>query len=205
MFLIGLTGGFLTGKSSLAKFLKARGLEVLDVDSLYTALLKKGYFQKALVKLAGEDILFKGKVSKKRLRQKLIAEPSLLKKLESLTHPLIIREMKRMIRLFKGREKFLVVEVPLLYEANLEKFFDKIVVVSSSLKEQFQRARKRGYTIKEAKFFINNQLPLKVKEEKADWVIRNTGTLEELKAKAYLLLKELENIGNKSGKSKIRA
>ncbi|HEC68701.1 MAG TPA: dephospho-CoA kinase [Candidatus Omnitrophica bacterium] len=194
MLLIGLTGGFLTGKSSLAKFLKRKGLKVLDVDRLYDNLLKKSHLKKKLIKIFGENILNKTKISKKGLLKKILINPALLKELERLTHPLIIEEMQNVIKGLKKKAEVLIVEVPLLYEKGLEEFFDKVVVVSSTKRAQFQRAKSLGYSDRETNFFIKNQLPLKIKEKKADWVINNSGSLKDLKERANLLAKEISKV-----------
>lgn len=189
--LIGLTGGFLTGKSTFLKFLKRKGFKTLQVDSLYGKLLKEAFLSKRLVKEFGKDILVRGGVSKKKLREKLFLKPSLLKKLNRITHPFIIKELKRLLKVLKRGKTPVIVEVPLLYEAKIEALFDKVIVVSSSQREQFKRAKALGYAPKEAKIFIQNQLPLKIKEEKADWVIKNTTNIAELRKKAYQLAKEI--------------
>jgi len=194
MLLVGLTGGFLTGKSSLAKFLKGKGLKVLDVDRLYDNLLKKSHLKKKLIKIFGENILNKTKISKKGLLKKILINPALLKELERLTHPLIIEEMQNVIKGLKKKAEVLIVEVPLLYEKGLEEFFDKVVVVSSTKRAQFQRAKSLGYSDRETNFFIKNQLPLKIKEKKADWVINNSGSLKDLKERANLLAKEISKV-----------
>ncbi len=192
--IIGLTGGFLTGKTTVAKFLKKKGIEVLEIDRLYETLLQENRLKKNLIKIFGKDILFRDKISKKKLRGKLLLRPYLLKELERVAHPLIIRELKRIIKSYRRKGKLLVIEVPLLYEKGLESLFDRVILISSSKKEQLKRAKKLGYTKKEVEIFINNQLPLRVKEEKADWVIRNKGTLKELKDKSNLLREELIKI-----------
>ena len=192
--IIGLTGGFLTGKTTVAKFLKKKGIEVLEIDRLYETLLQENRLKKNLIKIFGKDILFRDKISKKKLRGKLLLRPYLLKELEKVAHPLIIRELRRIIKSYRRKGKLLVIEVPLLYEKGLESLFDRVILISSSKKEQLKRAKKLGYTKKEVEIFINNQLPLRVKEEKADWVIRNKGTLKELKDKSNLLREELIKI-----------
>lgn len=192
--IIGLTGGFLTGKTTVAKFLKKKGIEVLEIDRLYETLLQENRLKKNLIKIFGKDILFRDKISKKKLRGKLLLRPYLLKELERVTHPFIIRELRRIIKSYRRKGKLLVIEVPLLYEKGLEDLFDRVILISSSKKEQLKRAKKLGYTKKEVEIFINNQLPLRVKEEKADWVIRNKGTLKELKDKSNLLREELIKI-----------
>ena len=83
--IIGLTGGFLTGKTTVAKFLKKKGIEVLEIDRLYETLLQENRLKKNLIKIFGKDILFRDKISKKKLRGKLLLRPYLLKAV-SYTH-----------------------------------------------------------------------------------------------------------------------
>ena len=192
MFLVGLTGGFLSGKSHVAKFFRAKGVPVIDVDKMYHRLLaKNATLKKTLIKAFGKDIATRGKISTKKLRKK-VQDTAHLKRLNKITHPLIIKEIKRKIKSFKNRSGIVVVEAPLLYEAGLRGLFDRVVVVSTTLRNQLKRARRRGYSPRQARAFIETQMPLKEKRRLADYTIGNIRDIKELRKGAEKVLKLLD-------------
>jgi len=203
MFIIGLTGGFLTGKSTAANFLRRKNIAVIDVDKLYDGLLLRSVsLRKKLIKEFGAVIAEEGRVSRKRLRDMILDKPRHIKKLSHITHPYIIRELKARIKYYKQKPGILVVEAPLLYEAGLAKWFDKIIVVVSTLRNQLRRARLLGYRRKEALTLIKAQLPQKRKKELSDYVIINNRDIRELHRQTEKVFKYIkQDLGKVSGRS----
>ncbi|MBN2119774.1 MAG: dephospho-CoA kinase [Candidatus Omnitrophica bacterium] len=194
MILIGLTGGFATGKSTLAKFFKKKGAAFLSADRIYhELLLKDSFLKRSLVEKFGKDILQQGRVSRRKLKQRLLNNPgrSDLKALSRIVHPYIIKHLKKRIASYEKKAEVLIVEVPLLFEAKLDRLFDKITLVNCPLKLQLKRAIESGYTKKQVINLIREQLPLEKKIKRADFVIENTGTLKELKKKADVLYQKI--------------
>ena len=191
MVVIGLTGGFLSGKSTVAKFFKEKGTVVISADKIYhELLLRDKYLKNKLTKEFGEDLIIQGRINRRKIKERALTKAG-LKKLKSITHPYIIKELKKRISFYKKKVKFLVVETPLLYEADLARLFDKIIVVSSSLRLQLKRAVNLGYSREEALSLIKSQLPLIKKEKLADFIIRNYGTLETLRKNIDKVYKEI--------------
>lgn len=191
MLLIGITGGFLTGKSTVAEFFKAKRISILSADKIYhRLLLENKVLQKKIIRAFGTQILIKGKISRRRLKQRVVKKCSFTK-LNKITHPFIIEKIRKKINEYNTKKNVLIIETPLLYEAKLEKLFDIIIVVSASLAVQIRRAKKAGLARKDALTLIRSQLPLVKKERMADFVIRNNGTLKELKAEVEKIYRNI--------------
>ena len=194
--LIAITGGFASGKSEAAKMFKKKGLTVLSADKIYHKLLEDcEALKKKLVARFGRGILTRGKVDRGKLKEKIFTsknQKSFLT-LDKITHPFIIKELKRKIAYYQGKVSCLAVEVPLLYEAGLRSMFDTIVVVSSSLHTQIRRALDCGYTKPQILRLLRHQLPLEKKKRRAHFVIDNLKDRKELEKKVNQVYKNIIN------------
>ena len=196
MIAIGLTGGIATGKSTVGEILRRKGIEVVSADELvHQALLPGGGSYDSVVKEFGREILLPdGKINRKLLGEIVFKDDAARRRLEQLTHPVVIEAIKQ--RLESGARagnKIIVVETPLLFEVGLCDLFDYIWVVSSTRERQLERICKRDrLTEEEAERRIAAQLPLEEKERKADAVIYNNNGLEALEKQVVDLLKTLE-------------
>lgn len=185
MLIVGLTGGVSTGKTTALRYFKKTGAGIISADGLVQSLYKKKSVRKKLANAFGEEILTRsGSINRKKLGEKVFSNKRLLKKLNSLVHPLVRLETGRKIIQFKSksnnRKKLLVVEVPLLFETNSEKKFSKIIVIKSTLKKQISRLKKKGFSRADAIRRIRSQQPLRKKVKKADFVINNNKSNGEL-------------------------
>ena len=186
MLWIGLTGGIGSGKSSAAGLIKTYGFPVLDADRLAHKTLEKGF--PAYLKLIqdfGPDILLEnGEIDRKKLASIVFQDKSALARLENIIHP----EIQLMAQQFRSEMESNKIsccfyDVPLLYEKNLTKQFSYVVVVAASLATRIQRLKLRNnWSEKEKKNRISFQIPLEEKIAKADFVVQNEGSLDELKA-----------------------
>lgn len=170
-FILGLTGSFGSGKSTVARMLKGRGVEIIDADKLAHACLRpqSPYFKK--IKNAF------GTTVRSRLAAAVFNDKKLLKKLNSIIHPQVIRQIKE--RVDKTKARIIIIDAPLLIEAGLNKMADKIVVVTITGKEQVKRLKKAGFKKSEISKRLKSQFPLSVKLRMADFIIDNSGTLKE--------------------------
>ena len=185
MIVVGLTGNLASGKNEAAKVFKSLGARVLDADEAAKKLAKKGSpIFKAIVKLFGEDFVAKnGKLDRRKLAWHVFQHPADLKKLNTLIHPGVILEAYKAIESVKARKGMLVLNVPLLFEARMEKLVDVTVVVRSSDKQIFSRAAKRGVPKALTQKILASQWSGAKKAALADHVITNDGTLAELALK----------------------
>lgn len=182
-FVVGLTGGIGSGKSSALEAFEKAGASTISLDQIAHEQAKpgrEGYG--AIVRAFGKNIILaSGLIDRRALGEKVFKSPAALKKLERATHPIILREMERLVASMKG---VVVVDVPLLFEKKLQKHFDATVLISCDPAAQLRRVTKRDrFTPMEARRRIKAQLPLAAKRKLADHTIDNDKDIAALRAK----------------------
>jgi dephospho-CoA kinase len=198
MFLVGLTGGIASGKSTISSLLAAKGAFIIDADRIGHQVIAKGREGwKKLVEAFGGSILDEdGEVDRSKLAALVFGDKEKVAQLNAITHPLIIAEIFNRLRKCQeegGEEAVAVLDAPLLIEAGGKDLVDLLVVVSAPEELQVERLMKdRRMTPEEAKKRISAQAPLEEKERLADYVIDNCGSLEDLREKVELLWEEIE-------------
>lgn len=170
---IGLTGGVACGKSRAAGLLAEMGCFCLDTDRIAGQLLSDHTgVREALQKRWGDSVLDdRGIPDKKRVAQKAFASESEVRFLENLLHPLVLAHWQRQAREVEGVP--VVVEVPLLFEANWESFFTITVTIAAAPEVVQERLMGRPGTPEEWRQRMERQWPLEKKMEAADLVILN--------------------------------
>ncbi|MDD3170822.1 MAG: dephospho-CoA kinase [Bacilli bacterium] len=172
---VGITGSIATGKTRVSDILKEMGYEVIDADEIAHKALEINtpvYFQ--VVEKFGKTILNDDlTINRKSLGDIIFNDDSSKRILEGLVHPFVIKEIEEFIKNKKNQE-IIFVTVPLLYEANMEKMFDYIIVVYTSLEKQIERLITRdGISDEFALTKVSNQMPLEEKKKRADFLICN--------------------------------
>jgi len=178
---IAVTGILACGKSSVTHSFKELGAYVVSADQVVHQLLNEHQGCKdAIIELLGEEIATDGRIDRKKIGEKVFASPELLEKLEAILHPAVGKEIDRQYQEFltKGDSPLFVAEIPLLFEASDMPQFDKIIAVVTDE----EKCRKR-FSGEEQEFNrrMARQLSQKEKASRADIVIKNDGTLDDLK------------------------
>lgn len=177
LVVFGLTGGLATGKSSVAKRWRERGLSVIDADEIARDVVAPGSAAIAeLVAAFGADVLLPdGALDRRRVATLVFSDASARKTLEAITHPRIAAASRaRTGELADRGEPLACYEATLLVERGLADSFRPLVVVSAPEEEQVARAIVRdGVSDEEARARVAAQLPARDKESVADYVIRN--------------------------------
>ncbi|MCD4782127.1 MAG: dephospho-CoA kinase [Candidatus Omnitrophica bacterium] len=183
--IVGLTGSFGTGKSTIASMFKDCGACVIDTDHIAHELLEwDGDCYHSVVSVFGPGILNGQTISRSKLATEVFDDSEKLKCLESIIHPAVERKMLEAIKGCGNDEKaqIIVVEVPLLFEAGYDRHMDVIVVASSSLAQQHSRiAEHRRMSKDEVNKRIQAQWSLTDKINRADYVIDNSKNLTNTK------------------------
>jgi dephospho-CoA kinase len=196
MLKVGLTGGIASGKSTVSKIFASFGAKVLDADEVAREVLLPG--QPAWTRLRqvfGEEFFHPdGTVKRKQLRKLVFADPEKRSQLNAIVHPEVMREINRRSEVLSSSAQngVLLVDVPLLLEVGVANRFDKVVVVYVSESVQINRLQQRdGISEEEAKQALKVQMALSKKVEQADYLIDNSGTLEETLAQVEKVWDEL--------------
>jgi len=184
MPVIGLTGGLATGKSLITDYLKSKGIHVIDADQLSRDVVQNGQPAfKEIVQGFGKTILHKdGSLNREKLAHLIFDKPEKRKELEAIIHPRVYEAAWKDIHRIQGQDPdaLIVFSVPLLFETGHEKEVDKVIVVYADESTQFERLQKRnGFTQKESRKRISAQLPIEEKKNAADFLIHNTGSIQE--------------------------
>ncbi|XP_077979194.1 dephospho-CoA kinase domain-containing protein-like [Glandiceps talaboti] len=184
MFLIGLTGGIASGKSTVANFFRQLGCPILDADLIAREVVQPNKLAwKKIVQYFGNEILLEdGQLNRPMLGQIVFSDPAKRKVLNSITHPEIQKSMMWQIFLhFIRGHQFVILDIPLLYEGSkMIKILKEVVVVSCDEETQLQRLMQRNsFTEEEAQSRIHAQMPLRHKCQLAHHVIDNTGSIEQ--------------------------
>jgi len=180
--IIGLTGVIFSGKSAALNIFKTLGAGVLSADNIVKELYGDPKICAKIKKLFGT-------VDKQKITEAVFKNPAMREKINALLHPLVMKKAEEEIK--KLPQKIIVFEVPLLFEAHLEKNFDITLAVGVNKKTQSARAAKRGLTQADFKARAAAQLNNEEKIFLSDVVIENNGSLKNLETKIKEFYKNL--------------
>lgn len=196
MLKVGLTGNIAAGKSTVAKTWQDLGGTVVDADQLAREAVEPGTpALREIGRVWGSSVLdSSGTLDRAALRRIVFSDPEARARLEAIVHPAVsaLRE-REYIRARARGERIVVADIPLLFEVGLENEFDVVVLVDApeSVREE-RLVRDRGLSSEEARRMIAAQMPSATKRPRADYVIENTGTPEEMRRRAADVWGELQ-------------
>lgn len=191
---IGITGAIATGKSQVTNYLIDKGYVVIDCDKISHSMLDiNGLGYNKTIDSFGLSILNSDKSINRNILGNIVFNSlEKLNLLNSILHPLILKEMERQMDLVESNYVF--ADVPLLYEEHLEGLFDKVVVVYTNKELQLKRLMERDNISSEmALKRINAQIDIDKKATLADYVIVNNGNLNLLYSNIDKFLEDLED------------
>lgn len=201
--LVALTGTIGSGKSTVSDFMQKHGLSVIDADVLAREVVSKDSpGLTAVIKQFGPIYLLPdGTLDRKALGQNVFSNPIKRKELEEILHPRIRQLFKNQLEeLLKSPQKpsIVIYSIPLLFETELPlSEFDQIVVVSAPAETCINRIMKRDQCTRDlASKKLSQQLPIELKAQKADIVIPNESTVQELEAVSMKAIKKLQNLAS---------
>ena len=188
---LGITGNIGCGKTTVAKMFEKLGAQVIEADKVGHLLLKRKKVKERLVRAFGRSILDeRGEVVRKNLRGIVFKDRKKLTQLNRILHPLMAEEMKKMIS--SSPRPLIVVDAAVLFEAGWQSLVDKVLVVTSSYETQIRRIKETtNLSLEEIEGIMQAQLPQEEKVKRADYVIENEGSLDELESKVKKLWEEV--------------
>lgn len=199
MFTVGITGGIGTGKTTLAEFLRIYGAIEIDADKIARVVIERPEIREALVNEFGTGILNKDKeIDRKVLARQVFNDEVKLNKLNKIMLPQITEVINNNLELFSKTmppNQVIVIDAPLLVKSGLDKVVDLIVFVQSEYENRLERLTKKGFTVEEAKMRIEGQSEA-IEEDKAGYIIKNDGTMDELKKRSKELWQEITHLAS---------
>lgn len=199
---IGITGGIATGKSTVAAMFVELGATSIDADAVAREVLAAGSEAADAVRAAfGPGIVdAAGNIDRRALADIIFSDDSARSKLNLITHPEIIRQLKDRIAQFRqtsGQSDVLVAEIPLLAEANLTGIVDKVLVVVAEQPAQQNRLQMRGsLSQQQVDQRIRSQFSACQKAEFADWIIDTNGALQDTASQVKAIWDQLQSCSN---------
>ncbi len=187
-FLVGLTGGIASGKSTVAELFAALGAGIIDTDLIARELVVPGSEAlAAIVARFGREVLTpEGTLDRRRLREIVFADPARRRELEAILHP-AIRETA-LARAAESDAPYVVFVVPLLFETGFDRLVDRSLVVDCPEPVQIERLVARdGISAEKARAMLDAQLPRSERLAAADDVIDNSGDLAATRARVEAL------------------
>ena len=181
---------------ALAKYFVNNGVPVVDCDEVAKEIHKEVDCQLQLCEFFGADILQNGLIDKQLLAQKAFSSPQNLQKLTDITHPFIISKiLSEVDNYHKKGHNTVIVDGAVIIGHDFEKYCDKFIVILCDRNRQYQRLIKRdGIELQQAQNRIAKQTKLEIMLGKADYIVYNNGTLEELENQGKYILKSLQNL-----------
>lgn len=191
--IIGITGSIGSGKTTVAKLFSRHHFNRIDADEIGHKLMQKNLpIRKKLTNFFDNEILDRNNdVDRKKLGDIVFSNGDKLIKLNSIMHPLIIREIKAQINEIKnkcGSLAKIIIDAPLLLETNAKSLVDKIIVVKCDERKIFDRLSKK-FSKEKIENILKSQMPLKEKLKHADFIIDNNESEYHLSKQVKDILK----------------
>lgn len=194
--IVGLTGGIASGKSTVTRMLRERGVVVIDADQIAREVVMPGEDALAeIVAAFGEEMLgADGALDRAKLGARVFGDAEARATLNMITHPRIGQRMwQRAEEAGAAGHRWVVYDAALLVENRIHLMLDSLIVVAASRATQLERVMRRdGLTLEDAEARLASQLPLEDKVSVADHVIWNDGTVEETATQVAALYEVIE-------------
>ncbi|TCK64703.1 dephospho-CoA kinase [Winogradskyella wandonensis] len=186
--IVGITGGIGSGKTTVANYFEKLGVPVYYADKEAKALMNRSkVIKRKLIALFGESAYKDGKLNRSFLRNQIFKNKGLLSKMNVIVHPKVASHFSRWLA--KQNTPYILKEVAIIFENNLENQYDYIITVVANKQERIKRVMKRDSVSKASVLeIIENQLSDDEKIKKSHFVIRNDHL-----AMVELQVKEIHN------------
>ena len=183
---VALTGNIASGKSEVARLLVERGATVIDSDVVAREVVVPGTaaYRDIAERWGPVVLLPNGMIDRAALRRVVLASATEREALNAIVHPRVaLRRAQLLVDARARGDKIVVCDIPLLYETGMERGFDRVILVDAPVAERRRRLLQRDLAAGEAESIMAAQMPPGEKRRRADYVIDNDGSLQDLDAK----------------------
>ncbi|GER94258.1 dephospho-CoA kinase [hot springs metagenome] len=178
MIIIGLTGNYGMGKSTVAKMFRELGAVVIDADDIVRQLLSDYAVIYEIKKVFGDDIIQQSEINKKKLAEIIFEHPHLRISLENILHPMVFKRIDEEIAKITDPSAIVIIEAPVIFERGYQNRFDKIITVYTSEDTAIERLKKKGVLEDDIRKRLKSQFPIEMKIKRSDFTIDNTCDIE---------------------------
>ena len=191
-YVLGLTGSIGMGKSTTAEFFRAAGVPIWDADASVHRLYDTGGAGVSAIKALAPAAIKDGAVDRAALRQAILDDKSLLKRIEEVVHPLVAADRQNFLDSHSD-ETLVVCDIPLLFETGADKWLDGVLAVTAAKGVQEKRVMEReGMTREVFETILAKQTPDDEKRERADYLIDTGLGLDHAQAEVLSLVERLK-------------
>ncbi|HYQ48154.1 MAG TPA: dephospho-CoA kinase [Thermodesulfovibrionales bacterium] len=177
MLKVGLTGNYGMGKSTVSEMFRQLGAVIIDSDRIVASLLKEESVKRKLMRIVGVDLITPaGSIDKKYMAKKIFNNKVMRSQVEALLHPLVLLKVGEFVKQVRGRNRIVIVEVPLLFEGGYQGQFDRTITVFTDRTTALSRLNRSGICRKDAIARLQSQMDIRTKKRLADYCIDNSGT-----------------------------
>jgi len=187
--LIGLTGQIGSGKSTAAMILKSFGAIIINADKIGHQVVEQSKaLQSKLQKEFGNDVISKtGKINRKKIAERAFASDAGKKRLNAIVHPYLLKELTYQINNYNKKDNIVVIDAALLLDWDFDKKVDYVLVIHTSKENRIRRLKERGISRKDTVARQKAQLPYREYQIRANRIILNNSTVNDLKRKLSAL------------------
>jgi len=197
LIIAGLTGGIASGKSTVSKYLADAGARIVDADQIAREVVRKGKraYDEIVASFGTRILLPDGEIDRERLGDIIFNVPEEKERLDAIVHPRVFERSTELIVAIgeQSPDAVVVLDIPLLLEAGMERDFAEVIVVYVPEALQLERLMKRdGIEQKAAMARIRSQMPIEEKRRRATLVIDNSGSLAACRDQALAVYEHLK-------------
>ncbi|GBD99772.1 dephospho-CoA kinase [bacterium BMS3Abin07] len=188
--LVGLTGNFGAGKSTVLKMFGRSGAITADADEIVSGLYKRDDIKRSVINLLGNVRKDNGNIDKDKISKIIFNNKELKGQLEALLHPYVFSEIVSLNKKYPGNT--VVVEIPLLFETGYRTKVDVVILVHCRRSTIFGRLRKKGYSDSEIEERLSRQMPDSEKTDHADYIINTDKNIEAIEEEVKMIYNSLK-------------
>ena len=186
------------GKTTVLQLFNRLGAYTIDIDDVVHTILDNPSIAKKIIRLLGNDVQLNStgtpSINKRRTAGIIFKDAEKRKELEQIIHPKALKEIKRIEAAISRRkpDAVIVFEIPLLFEARYESYFDKTIAVHSTRETAFKRLAKKGFSKDDSLKRMKAQMPISRKKRMADFRIDNNGSIDKTEKRVKRVFRKIQ-------------